>query len=56
MFCKQQARGFSSRCIKRFLRNEKGIKRRSGIVSNEQLDHAARVVVSEVVVGVQYKS
>jgi hypothetical protein len=62
MFCKQltypEQRGFSSRSIKRFCK-EKGIKRgRREIASNEQLDDAVRVAVSEVVVGVNiiYKS
>ena len=41
-----EQRGFNSRSIKCF--KEKGIKCR-GIASNEQLDHAVRVAVSDVV-------
>ena len=42
-----EQRGFNSRSIKCFFK-EKGIKCR-GIASNEQLDHAVRVAVSDVV-------
>ena len=43
-----EVRGFSSHSIKRFCQ-EKGIRRR-GIVSDEQLDGAVRVAVSEVII------
>ena len=42
-----EQRGFNSRSIKCFIK-EKGIECR-GIASNEQLDHAVRVAVSDVV-------